>query len=101
VTGIEGFQWEEYYVIGPGGAAEYRSLRQSRPSYRDVFELTAIEIDAESEWSMVPDELKARCRRKNDSEQFILGLSELKATNEHSSNYQLLDDYSVWLVNDR
>ena len=101
VTGIEDFQWEEFYVMGPGNAAEYRSLRKSQPSYQDVFELTSIEIEAASEWSMFPDELKACVRRKSDSRQFILGLSELQTTSEHSSNFQLLDDYSVWFVNDR
>ena len=101
VTGIEDFGWEEFYVIGPGSAAEYRSLRKSSPSYQDVFELTGIEIEAESEWSMFPDELKASVRRKSDGKQFILGLSELKTTSEHSSNFQILDDYAVWFVNDR
>ena len=101
VTGIEDFQWEEFYVIGPGSAAEHRALRRNRPSYQDVFELTGIEIDAESEWSMFPEELKAHVRRKSDGKQFLLGLSELRATNEHSSDFQLLDDYSVWFVNYR
>jgi len=101
VKGIEDFRWEEFYVFGPGSAAEYRSLRKSRPSYQDVFELTAIEIDAASEWSMFPEELKACVRRESDDKQFILGLSELETTSEHSSNFQLLDDYAVWFVNDR
>ena len=101
VTGIEDFQWEEIYVIGPGSAAEYRILKKSRPSYQDVFELTAIQIDAESEWSMFPEELKACVRRKSDSKEFILGLSELKTISEQSSNFQLLDDYAVWFVNYR
>jgi len=88
-------------VIGPGRAAEYRILKKSRPSYQDVFELTAIQIDAESEWSMFPEELKACVRRKSDSKEFILGLSELKTISEQSSNFQLLDDYAVWFVNYR
>ena len=44
-------------------------------------------------------DLKAHVRRKTDGKKFILGLSELKATNEHSYDYQLLHDYAVWLVN--
>ena len=101
VTGIEDFQWEEFFVIGPGNRAEYRRLQQSQPSYRDVFELTSITLDSESEWCMVPDEVKAHVRRKTDGKRFILGLSELKATNKDSQNYQMLHDYAVWLVNYR
>jgi hypothetical protein len=101
VTGIEDFQWEEFYVVGPGDKTEYRNLRRSQPSYRDIFELTAIDVTSDSEWCMFHDELKAHIRRKTDGKQFILGLSELKATNKGSREYHLLHDYSVWLVNYR
>ncbi len=50
---------------------------------------------------MIPDEVKANVRRKSDGKRFVLGLSELKVTNKDSQNYQLLDDYAVWLVNYR
>jgi hypothetical protein len=101
VTGIEDFQWEEFFVVGPGNRAEYRRLQQNQPSYRDVFELTSITLDSESEWCMFPDEVKAHVRRKTDGKRFVLGLSELKATNKDSQNYQMLHDYAVWLVNYR
>ena len=32
VTGIEDFEWEEIYVVGPGDPAEYRQLRLTKPS---------------------------------------------------------------------
>jgi hypothetical protein len=99
VTGIEDFQWEEFFVCGPGDRSEYKELRMTRPSHRDVFELTAVEVDAASEWCLVPDELKAHVRRKTDGKRFVLGLSELKSTDRRSKNYQVLHDYSVWLVN--
>jgi hypothetical protein len=101
VTGIEDFQWEEFYVVGPGNNTEYRELRKNRPSYRDLFELNAIDVDSYSEWSMFSDDLKAHVRRMSDGKRFILGLSELRATNEQSYDYQLLHDYSVWHVNYR
>jgi hypothetical protein len=85
VTGIEDFQWEEFYVFGPGNKMEYQKLRMNRPSYQDVFELTALVVDSDSEWSMFSDDLKAHVRRKADGKKFILGLSELKATNEVNS----------------
>lgn len=101
VTGIEDFQWEEFFVLGPGDRAEYKRLHENQPSYRDLFELTSISVDSDSEWCLVRDELKAHVRRKTDGKQFVLGLSELKATNQGSQNYQVLHDYAVWLVNYR
>ena len=100
-TGIEDFQWEEFYVIGPGSPSEYERLKKNRPSYRDGFELTAIRIEGESEWIMFPEDLKACVRRKSDGKEFILGLSELETTSKDSTNCQLLDDYSLWFVDFR
>lgn len=39
-------------------------------------------------------------RRKSDSREFYLGLSEIEAVDKKSENYQLLEDYAVWFVND-
>jgi len=102
VTGIEDFQWEEYYVVGPGNKAEYEHLKKKKPSYRDRYELLEIIQDADSEWMMCEgDDLGARVRRISDKKEFVLGLSEIKATDKKSKNYELLDDYSVWFVNNR
>lgn len=88
-------------MIGPGSASEYGRLKKNRPSYREVFELTAIRIDGKSEWIMIPEDLKACVRRKSDDKEFILGLSEMETTSKDSPNCRLLDDYSVWFVNFR
>ena len=102
VTGIEDFQWEEYYVLGPGSPQKYQELRQAQPSYQDTFELLAIEKDVYSEWMMYHGEdLAGQVRRKSDGQEFYLGLVEIKAVDEESLNYQLLDDYAVWFVNNR
>ena len=102
VTGIEDFDWEEFCVLGPGDPEEYKQLRRTRPSYRDIFELLAIEKDADSEWVMFHGEdLGARVRRKSDGKEFCLGLSEIRAVDKDSPNHQRLDDYAVWFVNNR
>lgn len=102
VTGIEDFSWEEHYVLGPGDPEEYDRLRKSQPSYQDTFELLEIEEDVYSEWMMYQDEdLAGLVRRKSDGEEFYLGLAEIKAVDKKSKNYQLLDDYAVWFVNNR
>jgi hypothetical protein len=37
----------------------------------------------------------------SDKKKFVLPLADLKSTDRKSKNYQLLDDYSVWFVNNR
>lgn len=102
VTGIEDFNWEEVYVFGSGDRREYRELCKTQPSFRDKYELLGIEKNPFSEWILFQgDDLGARVRRKSDGKEFILGLAELKAVDRKSRNYQLLDDFSVWLVNSR
>jgi hypothetical protein len=102
VTGIEDFRWEAYYVIGPGDPKEHESLRNNQPSYKDTFELLAIEKDVFSEWMMFHGEdLAGHVRRKTDGKEFHLGLAEIEVVDKNSRNYQLLDDYAVWFVNNR
>lgn len=102
VTGIEDFNWEEFYVFGPGDQAEYQTLRRSNPSYEDRFELLQIEKDFGSEWMMFPHEdLAAHVRRKSDAKEFRLGLSEVRAARKGSANDQPLDDYAVWFASSR
>ena len=38
-------------------------------------------------------------QRISDKKKFILPLDNLEATEKKSKNYQLLDDYSVWFIN--
>ena len=100
VTGIEDFRWEGYYVIGPGDRKEYESLRTTRPSYKDIFELLSISASAGSEWMMYCGrDLAGLVRRKSDGKEFYLGLAEIQAVNKKSKNYQLLNDYAAWFAN--
>jgi len=102
VTGIEDFDWEEYYVWGPGSPKEYERLKKHQPSYRDRFELMAIERDVVSEWMLFGGEdIAAHVRRKSDGKEFYLGLAELKTVDRRSPSYQLLDDYAVFFTNYR
>lgn len=100
VTGIEDFQWEECYLFEHGDKTEYKQLKKKCPSYRDRYQLLNIHQSVDSEWAMCDgDDLAACVRRISDKKEFVLGLSELKATDKTSKNYELLDDYSVWFVN--
>lgn len=102
VTGCEDFNWEEFYVIGPGNQFEYAQLRREQPSYRDRYQLLAIEYGPISEWMLFAGEdIAAHVRRISDGKEFVLGLSELKAVDKRSPNAQLLNDFGVFLVNNR
>jgi hypothetical protein len=90
LTGSEDFDWEEYYVIGPGSKAEHERLRKTRPSYMDTYELLSFEEDVD------PDEgILVHVRRVSDKKTFLLPLANLEVTQKKSSQYQLLDYYAV------
>ncbi len=94
LTGIEDFSWEEYYVIGNGSQKEHERLRKTKPSYLDTYELSEWETSVQEDPSLV-----VYVKRTSDGKKFFLLLDELKAVDESSKNYQLLDDYAVWRAN--
>lgn len=96
LTGIEDFDWEEYYVIGPGDQKEYERQKNTKPSYTDRYDLLSLADEAD-EWVGI----LVKVKRVSDKKKFTLPLAELKAADKRSKNYQLLDDYSVWFVNNR
>jgi len=102
VTGIEDFRWEEPYVLGGWDQDEYEQLKKTQPSYEDHYELLEIRPEGWSEWMMFYEEdIAAHVRRMSDGKEFILGLAELEATDKKSPDYQLINDYAVWLINSR
>lgn len=102
VTGIEDFRWEEFYLFNPECQEEYENLKITQPSYTDRYELLGIDREFQSKWVLFgASDIAARVKRISDEKEFVLGLSELKAVDKKSDNYQLLDDFSVWLVNNR
>ena len=101
VTGSEDFRWEEPYVFGGWSQQEYKRLKKTQPSYTDKYELLDIEQAWRPEWMMFDEDIVAKVRRKGDGKPFDLGLAELRVTDKKSPNYQLVDDYAVWLVNNR
>lgn len=94
LTGIEDFPWEEHFVIGPGNKKEYEKLKKKQPSYTDTFSLISFENDLDENNGILVE-----VERLSDKKNFILPLADLKSTDTGSKNYQLLDDFSVWLVN--
>jgi hypothetical protein len=94
LTGSEDFEWEEYYVLGPGSKKEYERLKKRRPSYQDTFELLGLDAEIDEEQGIF-----ANVRRITDRKKFLLPLADLRATDKRSKNYKLVEDYAVWFVN--
>ena len=94
LTGIEDFNWEEFYVFGPGDKKEYDELKKTRPSYSDIYNLIRIDDHVEEDYGLF-----AKVTRISDRKRFQIPLADLKVVDQKSKNYQLLDDYSVWCVN--
>jgi len=94
LTGIEDFDWEEFYLLGPGSECDYEKLKETNPSYTDKFDLISLQ-DKFEEWKGII----ANVIRQTDKRKFKIPLAELVPTDKKSKNYILLDDYSVWFVN--
>jgi hypothetical protein len=94
LTGIEDFNWEEFYVFGPGSEKEYEELKKTQPSYTDIFNMTKLDDYYDDDYGLF-----AKVIRVTDKKRFRIPLADLKAIYEESNDYQLLDDYSVWFVN--
>jgi len=87
------FKWEERFSFGYGTQNEYDQLKKKEGSYLDIYELTKFEAIA-NDWDILIDVHRVPHRKK-----FVIPLSELQTKDTASPNYQLLNDYTVWLIN--
>lgn len=94
LTGIEEFEWEEYYAFGPGNKKEYEKLKKTKASHTDTFKLISFKDLLSEEEGIFVD-----VQRVTDNKKFTLPLSYLEAMDEESANAELFDDYAVWFVN--
>jgi len=94
VTGIEEFEWEEHYTIGPGSKKEYQKLKKTKPSYKDKFNLLKLDNKLDAE-----DGILAVLERTKDHLNFTLPLADLGAVVENSVDAELLEDYGMWFFN--
>jgi hypothetical protein len=93
LTGISDFDWEEFYLIGPGDENEYEKLKKTRPTYRDTFNMIRVEDDYDDEGLIV------KVTRVSDKKRFYIPLANLKVIDKKSTNYQIVDDYVTWFGN--
>ncbi|MGD1704833.1 hypothetical protein [Dapis sp. BLCC M229] len=91
VTGMEEFEWEEHYTMGPGSKKEYQKLKKTQPSYTDQFNLLKLDNKLDVEYGIL-----AVLERTTDNRKFTLPLADLETVVEDSINAELLEDYSMW-----
>ncbi|MEM1170925.1 MAG: hypothetical protein AAGJ08_18055 [Cyanobacteria bacterium P01_H01_bin.35] len=91
VTGMEEFEWEEHYTMGPGSKKEYQKLKKTQPSYTDQFNLLKLDNKLDVEYGIF-----AVLERTTDNRKFTLPLADLETVVEDSINGELLEDYSMW-----
>ena len=89
-----GLFFMEFYVLGPGDKREYEALKRTRASYTDILRITRLSAHCEPDYGLL-----ANLTRISDKKRFELPLADFKAVNQKSAEYQLLEDYSVWIVN--
>jgi hypothetical protein len=94
VCGIEDFSWEEFYLLGPGDKHEYEVLKRTRASYTDILKMTSLSNYMELDYGLF-----AKFTRISDKKRFELPLADFKCLDKKSENAMLLDDYSIWFVN--
>ena len=94
ISGIEDFEWEEYYMIGPGSKKEHEKLRKTRPSFMDTYKIFGFDDVPDDDYGIL-----VNLRRTTDKKKFSLPLADMEATDKNHPSYTLLDDYSVWFVN--
>jgi hypothetical protein len=90
LTGSEDFEWEEFYIIGPGSKEEHEQLRKTHASYLDTYELIDFVLDLYND-----EGIHAQVRRISDKKIFVLPLEYLKVKPRKSKNSNLIDDYAV------
>ena len=87
---------EEFYILGPGDKREYEEWKRTRASYTDTLSLTRLS----NRFDLACGQL-AHFTRISDKKRFELPRADFKAIDKKSVEAQLLNDYSIWIVNDQ
>lgn len=87
------FAWEEKFEFGYGSLKEYKELRKKLGAYQDKFKLFKLE-SSDDEYGII-----ARVIRIPDKKSFAIPLMDLEVCNEDLSEWEIVEDYSSWMVN--
>ena len=94
LTGSEDFPWEERFFFGNGDKHEYKEMRKTRPSSKDLFRFMAIEEEIEDQLKLI-----VKVKRLTDRKFFSIPLCDLLPNDKNFPDYQILEDYSIWITN--
>jgi hypothetical protein len=92
LMGRREFPWEIPFIDGGWESAAYQEMKENQPTFTDQLELVEL-LDLRGD----QDKIVARVRRTDDQKEFELELDLLECIEFHSENYQLIDDYAIWL----
>ena len=92
LMGRREFPWEIPFIDDGWDSAAYQEMKQLQPAFTDQLELVEL-LDLSDE----QDKIVARVRRIDDHKEFEVDLDLLECLDFKSENYQLIDDYAVWL----
>jgi hypothetical protein len=98
---IEMLSWEEGFFFGAMSRGKFENARRKRPSSDDAFELVSLSLGGYGEWMTFSEDVCAHVVRSSDKRKFVLGLADLRAVDKALPAFELLDDYSCWMVNSR
>ena len=87
------FSWEEPFEWQENKGAVYDKLRKGKGSFREKYTLQSL---FQSEISRF---IIAIVLRENDNKMFEIDLEDLKLCSENHIEYELIEDYSYWVVN--
>jgi hypothetical protein len=87
------FAWEEKFDFGYGSQKEYDQLRKQKASYHDKFKLLKLK-NIDPGYGII-----AAVSRISDNKKFDIPVVDLEACDENSTEYVLLEDYSMWFAN--
>jgi hypothetical protein len=92
LMGRQEFPWEVPFIDGGWESSAYQEMKKNKATFTDQLALV--------EFLDLPDgrnKIVARVRRTDDQKEFELDLDLLECIDFKSENYQLIDDYAVWL----
>jgi hypothetical protein len=92
---MESFDWEEFYLFGNQSKAEFEKARLKQASSMDDFIFINLVEDDYDNY----EGIFVNVKRVSDKKKFTLPLMNLKVVDENTPEYQIISDYSSWIVN--
>ena len=87
------FSWEEAFEFGYGNDEQYNKLKKIKASYQDKYQFQAL-LNSDCK-----DGIITHVMRIGDQKIFDVPLSDLEVVDVNLDAWQIIEDYSMWIVN--